>query len=172
MEADRGHSGEGQGGNPHHREPQGGRGIIPWGGGGRGGLAALHHIYRIRDPRTEVPTLIIEPSYPPPKKRGKFIHHLTKNINLQAWTQTPGSKLRKPVSKSPKPAKHFNKTNDTPQKKRLSVRRFTKYCKHRNLQPPLDTEILNHFQGQSLSSSSLNPKPLALNPINPKSLTP
>ena len=33
----------GAGGNPHHREPQGGGGI-PWGGGGRGGLAALHHI--------------------------------------------------------------------------------------------------------------------------------
>ena len=30
----------GAGGNPHHREPQGGGGI-PWGGGGRGGLAAL-----------------------------------------------------------------------------------------------------------------------------------
>ena len=33
----------GAGGNPHHREPQGGGGI-PWCGGGRVGLAALHHI--------------------------------------------------------------------------------------------------------------------------------
>ena len=37
----------GAGGNPHHREPQRGGGI-PWGGGGRGGLAALHHIWGLK----------------------------------------------------------------------------------------------------------------------------
>ena len=42
--ADRNHWGEGQGGTHTTGNHRGGGGI-PWGGGGRGGLAALHHIY-------------------------------------------------------------------------------------------------------------------------------
>ena len=48
MEADRGHSGEGKGkGGTHTTGNHRGGGGIPWGGGGRGGLAALHHIIYI-----------------------------------------------------------------------------------------------------------------------------
>ena len=39
------------GGERHHHRPHptGGAGGIPWGGGGRGDVAALHHIYIERE---------------------------------------------------------------------------------------------------------------------------